>query len=420
MTKVISSAPFEGGLFVVASFGTDGNFAFVVPVGTAGPFLAVPDFYVGSILAGLTTSAEQATSLAASINQTTGYSAVAVGANVTITGKTTDSYTGVANITSAVGSAALTQENIPAPGSAATTPSGSFIIAAGNAGTGFLPYINQIIVNGVTVLNPAIINWTGSAISTALAASTAINNNSGTSGYIAIASGSTVMIYGAAGAIVTPLDISVSVINSGNGDGAIVIQNCSFNFNIPPGGVVTVTNVTSAKVGATIINGPVSILSSAYTTVQLFLLAIAQAINIYTEGAISLYWSCSASGNTLYLSTQVDDGTDTNDSVTITYTAMGGASIGGTPGLTATVSPTRVGVNQVATVTVKGGVSPYTYAWTVSNPVIFISSNASASISFSSPATAGNLVGFATCLVTDSTGAQASVTVTVNLNLGPT
>ena len=383
---------------------------------------------VGEVMVGPSYAADQATQAAAIINAgyaagTINYTAVANGNVVTITGVSGNNFTVASTKNSAAGTIALAQQNVGIPGTAATQPSGSFTIQAGNAGTGTAPNIYSITV-GVTFILGSIIgngpvNWTGDAASMCAAVAAAINTKTGTSGFSALANGNTVTVYGPTGAVVSPLDLVIISIPSSNNDGAICLQSCNFNFGIPSGAVITFTNAVSSKAGI-LVAPATSIASSGYASINLFLLAIAKAINQYNviTSGYTPYYVATAVGSTLYISANVEDGNTPADEVTITFTEMGGGTVSGVSGLSATVQPQSVrgkigGATAAVQVAVVGGYAPYTYAWTVNTAGIFVSNPTGSTASFSSPSL---FQGVATCVVTDSNGQSVSVTVNILFN----
>lgn len=77
--------------------------------------------------------------------------------------------------------------------------------------------------------------------------------------------------------------------------------------------------------------------------------------------------------------------------------------------------PTRV-TSASTTATVSGGVGPYTYSWSADDGGFSVDYPRLATTTFSALMTPGRRFGTATCIATDSYGATAACTVTVDLN----
>lgn len=414
MTALVGATQFNNLPFVLATFGADGTFCFYN--GTL-----VADFIGGLVLAGLTTSAEQANNLVGLINATTNYTAAIGGTaeTVTITGENGSNYSMTDTVTSALGSISEFQENTATAGSQASSAIGSFVISACFPGTGAtLANVNFIYVNGIsTSIMAAKVNATTDPTSLAAAVAASVNAKITTNGgYSALANGNTVNIYAPVGTVPNGYELHVGCQNSSNNDGGVCLQSCLFTFTLGAGSI-DITNIASAEQGnidTTARN------STGFATVNLWLQQIATDI-MTTAGQFAAV----AVNNQLYISLIGDDTSPpyTTDTITVTFTASGGATVGSIGSLSAIAIPTRVAANQSVSIKASGGQSPYTYAWTISNPAIFMSSQTSFSNSFNTnvaPTTnkfgGFNVVtGTATCIVSDSAGSKVSVTVAVNI-----
>jgi len=130
-----------------------------------------------------------------------------------------------------------------------------------------------------------------------------------------------------------------------------------------------------------------------------------------------------ASSTGLMVSFLWDENYVANQTVTLTYTASGGATVSGTSALSASASPLTVTNGQATTVSVKGGVGPYKYSWSINNSAIFINNTTGDVVSFNTSVTVAQgrtgtnyIGGLATCTVTDSNGNQVTVKVNVKLS----
>jgi len=413
MSAYVAGTIYNGLPFVAATFGTDGTFCFYN--GTL-----VEDFVGGLVLTSLESNTDQAQSLVALANSTANYTASNVSGVVTIKGTGGNNFTGVASTTSAAGVITMSQTNKGIPGSNAVAPTASFIIVAGFAGTGTPPSMS-VYVNDATYITSAAVDWTGDPVSMAAAVAANINAYSGTSGYSALANGNEVLVYGPAGVAVNGQAIRAIASASSNMDGAICVSNCLFNINVPAGGVLTVTKMATTGLGE-IWAG--SIASGSYANTLLFLQAVAAAVmnSVATIGGQPMVLLV-ASSTGLMVSFLWDENYVANQTVTLTYTASGGATVSGTSALSASASPLTVTNGQATTVSVKGGVGPYKYSWSINNSAIFINNTTGDVVSFNTSVTVAQgrtgtnyIGGLATCTVTDSNGNQVTVKVNVKLS----
>lgn len=414
MTGVVWSTLFDGLPFVIATFASGNVYVFQA---TLAGYTLVTDFYAGLVLAGYVSNADQAANLVALINNTTNYTATAVGAVVTITGENGASYAVTDTLSSADGVITEFQSNVATPAQQATAPIGSFTISACNPGTGStLANVNFVWVNGVTTnIMAAAVTATTSPTSLAAAVAASINAAIATNGgYSALANGNVVSVYAPAGVTANGYALHVGCQNSSNNDGAVCTESCVFTFTLGAG-AMTITQVASAQQGTI---DSTARASGSFASVQLWLAKVATDIM-----TLAGQFSAVAVGSQLYISLNGDDSAAPyTDTITITFTASGGAVVTGIPSLSAVAVPSTVGNGQQVTVRVSGGQSPYTYAWTVTNPLIGMSTQNGPTNSFNTTAVGvvtkfgvQNILGTANCVVTDSSGVKLTVGVAINL-----
>ena len=412
MTALVGATLFNNEPFVVATFGAEGTYAFFN--GTR-----VSDFTGGLVLTGFTTNPNQATELISLINNTTNYTAFGSGSDVTIVGTNGNQFSVTDTVTSANGVITAFQENNPVSGVQATAAVGTFTISACAPGTGAtLANVNFVYVKGVAtsiLFAPVIATTTPDSMAAAVAAG--INAAFATNGgYSALANGNVVSVYAPAGAQANGFALHVGCQNSTNNDGGVCTESCTFTFNLGTG-AMSISNVASAQQGNI---DTTTRASGSFGTVELWLKQIATDI-MTTAGQFSAV----GIGNQLYISLNGDDSrTVYTDTITLTFTSSGGAVVNGISTLSAKAVPQTVGGGQQVIVIASGGLAPYSYSWTISNPTIFMSSQTSNINSFFTNTPIQTLKGipipvsaFANCAVTDSAGSKVTVTVVVRITL---
>jgi hypothetical protein len=388
----------------------------------------IPDFTTGFVLSGLFLSSDQASELVALINSTTTNYTAAIGgtsSTVIITGTNGDNYTATTTTTTAAGVITAFQENVAVSSTNAGAAIGSITILACNQGTGS-PLAQVSIVGyfgpgGLNNLLSAVVNSTNDPSSLAANLAANINANIGSNGgYSALANGNVLSLFAPAGATPNGYPVAIQSTNSSNNDGGVCVENCSFIFTAPSGGAISITNIASAANGN--IDTTTRALSS-FVSLNAFLTQVAKDIMVTTSGAGVVY-AAVAVGGQLYISPTTDSSSASQDTITITLTISGGATVSGITALTAVsnVAVVRGGVQ--VTILPRGGITPYTYAWTISNPAIQMSSQTGNNNVFSTNVTqvftktgTPQVVGTASCVVTDSAGSKTTVTIPVAISV---
>jgi hypothetical protein len=101
-----------------------------------------------------------------------------------------------------------------------------------------------------------------------------------------------------------------------------------------------------------------------------------------------------------------------------------GAAAAATPDYAVFISPSNIIVftgngaatSPLASTNVTGGTPPYTYSWSVDNPLIGITSPTSEETTFTASGWETEILGVATLMVTDDVSAEVMDTVNINFN----
>ena len=333
-------------------------------------------------------------------------------------------YTVAITNTSAAGTLASALVDTGIPGIPATKATGSFQVIAGSESGG--NQITQIAV-GATNLLTAAVPYNDSVEQTASDLSVAINANSGTSGYTAVANQRAVNVFSVAtGTSVNNKAITVTAA------GDVCIGQCSFAF------VGTGFTLNSIKANGTeLLTGAMVFPTPAGQTLSAFVGTVKTAIN---GGSGTHGYTSFADGPILYLSKLITSSSDSDIAVAVDITPTPGSS-GGSSGtsttpliaaVTATSLPftllysyangregyiTRADVAGPVTVLPANGVPPYTYNWvqtfaSFSSPALSVSAPTSPTTSFRVNRISSNQEGTIfphvawryKCIVTDSVG----------------
>lgn len=446
MTGLVSATLFAGVDFVVAMFSL-GGFGTDTIVFYNGKI--VTDFKAGEVTVYDYQPFNQgiAADLVGLIDNTANYTATQNGNVVSVMGTNGANFSLTLAKTSTLGTLIGSQQNIGVPGTSATVPIATFTVYASAPGTG-------VTIAGVTsvkvfdthtgildtiTLTAGTVGAVAPASSMASAVAANINANSGVTGFSALANGGQVTINAPAGSSLNTMAISIATQKSDNNDGVVCLMNCAFVFSFPTGSSITATLLQSEG-SNTIWTGSVVMTSNSD------LVTLAEAINA-SGGTLAPPFSLPvfalAVGNTLYMTTQTTSSSQTADDLTLTFTTVGDSSVNNSTPLSLTVQPSAsiqmtsttgqivIGPNLFISPTVEvvthGGTAPFTYAWTITNQAIFMSSLSGNRNSFttnvigvsSGNAKVGNISAqqvsaIATCLVTDANGITASINVNLS------
>lgn len=296
--------------------------------------------------------------------------------------------------------------NVSAVGANLTVPA---TLTGGNANG-----ITQITVATGTNLLAAAVDFVADVPTFAAAIAAAINGNA--SGYTASANGGLITIFAATGVAHNGEQVSVT------SKGTVCIGNCQF--------IVAGTGFTLnplAVNGTSIISGALTFPQVGGQTINQFMAAV--VANINTQTGSTGYLACFLN-NIIFVSKTVTTSTDAPLTLTGTVTPVGGGSGSiSAPGNTvilASVNLTslplvRTGGSgafatyktaQPITVTVSGGIAPYTYQWTFTDAntggipkINFSADSAGATTNFSGGGQNSQTVAVnAVCKVTDYVG----------------
>jgi len=417
-TRVVFSTVFAGKIFVIAEF-ADGYFGFYDGV-------QITDFSSGLKLNAITQNTGLLKDLLTAIQASgvyTGDQPVLQPQTLNVYGPDGSTYTVSIVETAAAGTLTSALVNTGIPGKQATQAIGSFQIIAGTEAAGH--QITQVTV-GVTDLLPALapVPFNDGVEQTASDVVVAINANTGTSGYSAVANQGTVIISsvatgtgnnGKAITVTSAVDVCI-----GQCIFALVGTGFSLDFINANG-----TNVLSAVMNYPLIPGQ---------SMSTFVASVRDNINAGTgtHGFLS-----AAVGNSLYLSKAVTVSTDAiiAVSVGVTPTTGGTAVIGNLVPLLVGVSTNllpayflsqagrfgiihRIDITPAVTALVSNGVPPYTYQWSALeqginpfNPSVVPDTPNNATTIFRIFRNSGNAGEFwhgtlhAVCTVVDSVGA---------------
>ena len=290
ITSILYSTVFAGKIFVIAKFDNDNVFAFYD--GTV-----LVDTYYGLKVSTVQGNTGLLHDLAIAINASGVYTAsqpILTPTTLDIYGPEGSTYEVSVVETAAAGTLTAALVNTGIPGKQATQAIGSFQIIAGTEAAGH--QITQVSV-GVTNLLLAAVPFNDSVEQTASDVVVAINANSGTSGYSAVANQGTVIIYsvatgvgnnGKAVTVTSAVDVCI-----GQCVFALVGTGFSLDFVNANG-----TNLLSAVMNYPLIPGQ---------TLSAFVTSVRDNINAgtATHGFLS-----AVNGNSLYLSKAVTTSTD--------------------------------------------------------------------------------------------------------------
>lgn len=411
MTAVICQTVFGGNAFVVAKFADNNVYAFYN--GTL-----VEDFIAGDVLASQNTTEKINTALAALINGTVPYTSTDNGNSTQdVVSKPGTQY--VTNITKVSASGTLTSlvENTGIPPSTAVASVGQFAIQAGSSNPGTNKITSVKVAS--TQLLTASIDWTTSNTNTAALVATNINANSGTSHYSAVANGNTVIISGTTANGATPNGSAVQVTAAGN----VIIGVISFTLGLVQGSTQFTTGTTVLVNGVSIQSGAVNWNTSVSQTCA----DIVTNINAFsgTSG-----YNAFSSGQVIYISKLITTSTDAPVNVIVNVGTGGEVIFGTAQSLGISVTPTTVavvnnvtfsggnrhvsfGTSQLVTVTITGGIGPYSFLWAEVPPGtggnIYANTPNASSTTFQSKAGLFNNNTITTnfvCTVTDAMGSQ--------------
>lgn len=370
MSSVVWSTSHNGKAFVIALFADGRRFPYYD--GTL-----ISDFTAGLILPHLNTNVKIATALTALVNATDSYTAIQQ-ANPNdhkfdaygIIGNT---YEVTTSLVTTIGTLANAKQTNGTPAVEAVAAVGQFTIKGGSANAA--NKINNVKVNGVDVLNAAVL-WTTSNTATAALIAASINTKTSVPDYTATSDGDTVYIY-AAVAGTTPNNLVVQVTAAGNvciGDCALAISGTGFTLN--EFNVDGVSLISAAfQAGPNVYPG-----SGPYASLTAFVTALTTDINANTAAGLTHGYLAFSFANNILISKAVTASDDRVLNVFIKITpaiggGTGGVGTGGSPIVSGTANPSVVSKSQqvinggqrvttdLCTVTVKGGVAPYTHYW---------------------------------------------------------
>jgi hypothetical protein len=244
MTRVLDVDTFDGKLYVVAEYADDSIFHFY-----DGEIIA--DWIAGEVRAFDMTLTAFATRLAAAVDESDSYSAVAASQVITITGAGDNDDSAWAIAATAVdggviddqtAAVATTQQAVAAVDEVVAT--GSFSITGGTASAG-VNMITSVKVNTVEVLSVSV-DWAGSHALTAAAVAAQITSFTSAPNYSATADGATVTISAAVGSGASPNGFPIAVTVAGD--------VTTGNFVNMQGGVLAVTGqpqISTVTLGGT-------------------------------------------------------------------------------------------------------------------------------------------------------------------------
>ena len=245
MTAIVGSSHYSGNTFAIALFADGNEFCYYNGV-------VVPDTYAGLITSALTTDPLIAANILA-LAIAAGYTGTHVtgSSQVDVVGPAGTTYSTSVVEDSTAGILTPQVTNYGLSSISGTQASGSFQIVAGinKPGVNFISTVNIISTSGtlVATLLSSSVNFQADTYTTAIAVANNISQYAAVSGYYAIASGNTVVIYATnLGSTSNTYNIVVTV------QGQVCIGQCAITFSgVSTSGITGITIGSNNVIGTT-------------------------------------------------------------------------------------------------------------------------------------------------------------------------